>query len=224
MKADFINISRKLKMSNKKIFTCILLPFLFILSACSTSSNLSDTSSMQSLDEGNSPYISVNDIKNFETIEETEYYKIVHSDFMFYYYIFDENHNVVKSGGPLNREPHISMVNNHLIRFTLQTGTGIGTQWGYYYDAKADVFSRIFQSIYDQCDSKVAYGKAKKVIVRDIFDKTEYYKEISSFQKPFSDVVEPITDVKFVNDGTGIEVSYLTGVDYKEVTEIIKLN
>ena len=63
-----------------------------------------------------------------------------------------------------------------------------------------------------------------KVIVRDIFDKTEYYKEISSFQKPFSDVVEPITDVKFVNDGTGIEVSYLTGVDYKEVTEIIKLN
>ena len=211
-------------MSNKKIFTCILLPFLFILSACSTSSNLLDTSSTQSLTEGNSPYISADDIKNPETIEETKYYKIIYSDFTYYYYIFDENHNVVKSGGPLNREPHISMVNNRLIKFTLQSGTGIGTQWGYYYDTKADVFSRIFQSIYDQCDGKVVYREEKKVIVRDIFDKTEYYQEILSFKKPFSKVAEPITNVKFVNDGTNVEVSYLTGVDYKEVVEIIKLN
>lgn len=211
-------------MSKQKIFTCILLPFLFILPACSTSSNPLDTSSTQSLTQGNSPYISVDDIKNVETIEETEYYKIIYSDFMYYYYLFDENHNVVKSGGPLNREPHISMVNDHLIKFTLQSGTGIGTQWGYYYDTKADVFSRIFQSIYDQWDSKVAYGEVKKVIVRDIFDKTVYYQEISSFKKPFSEVAEPITNVKFVNDGTSIKVSYLTGLDYKEVAEIINLN
>ena len=210
-------------MSNKKNFTCILLPFLFILSACSTSSSLLDASSMQSLIEVNIPYISADDIKNAETIKENEYYKIIYSDFMYYYYIFDEYHNVVKSGGPLNREPHISMVNNHLIKFTLQSGTGIGTLWGYYYDAKADVFSRIFQSIYDQWDSKVAYGDVKKVIVRDMFDKNEYYQEISLFKKPFSEVAEPITNVKFVNDGNSIEVSYLTGSDYKEVTEIIKL-
>lgn len=207
-------------MNNQKIFICILLPFLFILSACSTSSNLLDTSSTHSLTEGNCPYISADDIKNAETIEETEYYKIIYYDFMYYYYIFDESHNVVKSDGPLNREPHISMVNNHLIKFTLQSGTGIGTQWGFYYDTKADVFSRIFQSIYDQWDSKVAYVEAKKVIVRDIFDKTEYYQEISSFKNTFSEVAEPITNIKFVNDGTSIEVSYLTGLDYKEVTEI----
>ena len=206
-------------MSNLNKIICILLPFLLILSACSTYS----TSSVQNLTEGNSPYISGDDIKNAETIEETEYYKIIDAGLMYYYYIFDENHNVVKSGGPLNRKPHISMVNNHLLKFTLQSGTGIGTQWGYYYDTKADVFSRVFQSIYDQWDSKVAYGEAEKVIVRDIFDKTQYYQEISSFKTPFSEVAEPITNVKFVNNGTSIEVSYLTGVDYNEVAEIIKL-
>lgn len=211
-------------MNDKKMFSFILLPFLFILSACSISSNSLDTSSTQSLTEGNNPYISADDIKDVETTEETAYYKIVYSDFMYYYYIFDENHNVVKSDGPLNREPRISMVNDHLIRFTSQSGTGIGTQWGYYYDTKADVFSRIFQSIYDQWDSKVTYVEGKKVVVRDIFDKTEYYQEISSFKNTFSEVAEPITNVEFVNDGTSIEVSYLVGLDCKEVAETIKLN
>ena len=173
--------------------------------------------------QNKNPYLSEDDIKNGEIIEDTQYYKIIHSGFMFYYYIFDENHDVVESDGPLDRQPCISMVDDHLVRFTLQAGTGIGTQWGYYYDTKRDVFSRIFQSIFDQSDGKVAFGGLDKIIVRDIFDKTTYCREFTEFKNELSDAVDPFVNVEFVNDSTQIQVTYLTGKDYNEITEIIEL-
>lgn len=210
-------------MIKQTVFAGILLPLLMILSACSFSSNSSDESSVQELSTRDSSYVSIEDTEDVDVIEETQFYKIIYSDSMYYYYIFNENHDVVKSDGPLNKEPHISMVNDHLIRFTLQAGTGIGTQWGYYYDTIIDTFSPIFQSIYDQCDGKVAYGEVGKIIIRDIFDQTKYYQEISSFRKPLSVAAEPIIKSQFVNGGTGIKVTYLTGPDYEEVTETIDL-
>jgi len=185
------------------------------MSACSPSTVVPDFSSP--------PTSFVGEIDNAETIEETEYFKIIRADFLYYCYIYDGNHNKVKSEGPFNKQPHILMVNDHLLRFTLQAGTGIGTQWGYFYDIKENFISQVLQSIYDQCDDKVAYGNVKKVIVSSIFNKTKYYYEISTFKEPLSEVAEPITNVEFVDDGARVKVSYLTGADFQEVTETIDL-
>lgn len=62
-----------------------------------------------------------------------------------------------------------------------------------------------------------------KIIVRDIFDKTEYYYEIDSFKNSLSQSSEPFRKVQFVNDGERIEITYLTGNDYHEVTEVFNL-
>ena len=115
------------------------------------------------------------------------------------------------------------MVNDHLVKFTISAGPQISTQWGYYYDTKKDVFSRVFYGIYDQSNGRVAYDGMDKLIVRDIFDKTSYYQEISSFKEPLSNATDPITDVKFTNNGASVEVTYLSGADYKKVTETINL-
>lgn len=162
-------------------------------------------------------------VSDCETVEETEFYKITYSNSMYYYYIFDDSYNTVKSDGPLSRKPHIQIINNHLIRFTSQAGTGIGTQWGFYYDIKKDVFSRVFNSIYDQTDEKVAYRNSNKIIIRDIFDKTNYYQEISSFKKPLANTVDPITNAKFSKDGKNIVITYFAGSDYEEITEIFDI-
>ena len=161
--------------------------------------------------------------KKQEVVEETSYFKITQYDSMYYYYIFNKNHDLVKKDGPFVKKPHIILTDDGFIKFTLQTGTGIGTQWGYYYDIDANKFSEIFQSIYDQNNQKVAYGDLRKVIVRDIFDRSKYYREISSFSKSLSEVAEPIVDVKFVNGGTSVEISYLTGVNYETMTEVLEL-
>jgi len=86
------------------------------------------------------------------------------------------------------------------------------------------MLSSIFQCIFDQCNGKVAYGGVNKVIVRDIFDETKYFFEISSFKEPFSNVVEPITNVEFTDGGASVKVSYLTGVNYQEISENFDLN
>ena len=196
---------------------------LLILSACAHSSYPVNKTLVHVESDNESPYVSTDVYENAKTIEATKFYKIVYSDHLFYYYIFNEDRDVVKYDGPLNKQPRIS-IEDDLVKFTLQAGTGLGTQWGFYYDIKSDTFSQIFQCIYDQCAGKVAYGGMNKVIVRDIFDEVQYYREISSFKEPFSPTVEPIASVKFVNEGKSIEVTYLAGDNYKETVEIINLD
>jgi len=218
-------------MIKQKFLACVLILAL-MLPACSHSPNLSDATSMQSLPE--SDVLSVSDqetlprtveevIERAEPIEETEYYTVFRYDSVKYYLIFDDNHDVARMEGPFGRSPRISMADEQLVKFTMQQGTGIATQWGYYYDVEKDVFSRVFHAIQDEYDGKVAYGATEKVIVRDIFDKTKYYLEINSFEEPFSRSVETIVNVEFVNDGTSIEVTYITGADYRKVSEVFNL-
>lgn len=69
----------------------------------------------------------------------------------------------------------------------------------------------------------MAYREKNKIIVRDIFDETICYKEIASFGYQLSESAEPFTDVKFINNGESLEVTYLTGDDYNEVTEIFEI-
>ena len=161
--------------------------------------------------------------KGKEVIEETEFFKITRSNYEYYYCIYDKNHNIIKSDGPLNKKPDIILIKDGFIRFTLQTGTGVATQWGYFYDIEDDKFSRIFQSIYDQYDRKVIYGSLNKLIVSDIFNNSQYYKEISTFSRPLSKTADSIVDAKFIKDGNSIEISYMTGEDYEIVTEIVDL-
>lgn len=201
-------------MNGWKITVLIILSGTMLFSACSTQ-NVSNMQLMQG--------DITSDSLVEETIEDEEYYRVNCSELGYYYWIYDENGDIVKNDGPLSNRPHILMVNKHLVRCTVQAGTGMATQWGYYYDVEKDVISRTFNSIFDQCNDKVIYCDKSTIIVRDIFDKTKYYQEFSGFQEEFSEVAFPYTDVKFVNGAKSIKVSYLSGIDYKEITEIIEI-
>lgn len=178
--------------------------------------------SKNSTNEQSNYYNIVENLKNAKIIEETEYYQVIYSDNLYYYCIFDSERQAVKYDGPLNKKPHLSLVNN-TVKFTLQAGTGRGTQWGYYYDINKGIFSEIFGSIFDENNELVACSDVDKVIISNIFDKNLYYKEVSKFEKTLSEVAEPIIDVKFINDGKSIKITYLTGPDYQKLTEIINL-
>lgn len=163
-------------------------------------------------------------IENTQIIDENEYYKVMESDNLYYYEIYDENNNIVKSDGPLNREPHLSMSDEHTVKFTLQAGTGISTQWGFYYDTENDRFSDTFYSIFDEYNGRMIFRDREKIIVRDIFDKSKYYYEIDSdsYTNPLLQSSEPFSKVQFVNNGESIEITYLSN-DYHEVTEVFDL-
>lgn len=169
-----------------------------------------------------SPLIKSTNNNKGREIEKTEFFKITRLNSGYYYYIYDKNHNIVKSDGPLNKKPNIKLVEDNLIRFILQTGTGKATQWGYFYDIEENKFSSIFKSIYDQDNNLVIYGGPNKLIISDIFDETQYYKEISVFSRPLSKTADSIIDAEFVKYNN-IKVSYLTGDDFEVVTENVLL-
>lgn len=158
-------------------------------------------------------------IREGQIIEETDYYRIIESNFLYCCVFYNQQHVVTKTEGPLEKEPTVVMADENLVRFTVQAGTGIGTQWGYYYDPGTDVFSDVFESIRDESDGKVVYTRQNAVVIRDIFDESKYFKEITDFENTLSPTVEPFVKVQFTDDGKYIEVTYLTGADYKETTE-----
>ncbi len=158
-----------------------------------------------------------------EIVEEEKYYKLVKSSASYYYEIYDENGVTIEKSKKYPKPPKLSMSNEHLVKCTYQTGTGLSTQWGFYYDTERDVLSRKFiGGIHDEYEDKIIYG-GKKLIVRNIFDKTDYYYEISTFKYPLAKTTEPFRKAEFIDGGSKIEVTYLTGENYEEVTEIIDL-
>lgn len=152
-------------------------------------------------------------------VEQGSYYKIIQSESLYYCYFYDQHSKNVKTEGPMNRIPHVETIDKSLVKFTLQSGTGMGTQWGYFYNPETVLFSEVYQCIWDQAGDMVAYADVNRIVVRDIFDKKEYYKEFNDFSYPFSEVAEHFVSVQFAENDTCIDITYFSGDDYKEVTE-----
>ena len=166
--------------------------------------------------------IKPNDLIN--VIIHTNLYEITETKGRFNYALFDKTGNVLKSENNLTRQPEIIYIENDVIRITMQAGTGIGTQCGFYYDQKNNTISATYQCILDEKNGIVAHATMDKIIVESIFKSDDlYYKEIAAFQKPFSEVAFPFIDAEFSENGHKISVSYYSGSNYEETTEVFVL-
>ena len=239
-------------MKTKRTLFCIVLSFLFALTGCATfgeSSNASATRDTAATDntsafndgektadpvEGNEQLAEPRRIDEVEgsedarVVDETEHYKVMRCDSLYYYWIYDEDHVVVRADGPLSYQPDIAVTDDGLVMIPFYAGPQKSTQGGCFYDVSRDVFSRTYTYILDRYEGRIAYGAwngehEPMVVVRDIFDKTGYYQEISTFEEAFSPGAEPITGAEFVDDGTRVAITYRCGPDYKEVVEVFDL-
>ena len=134
--------------------------------------------------------------------------------------IYDEKGRVILRDGPFYKQPQIHEVTENVVLFTLQAGTGFATRWGYFYDLKNNVKSSTFRGIFDYTEKYVAYGASTKVMVSKIFD-DDSVQVFDDFSQSFAKVAEPIICVEFLDNGKNqIKITYVSGEDYKEVTEI----
>lgn len=156
-------------------------------------------------------------------LEKTPYYEIIQNDKLFFCYFYDGSHTVVKEEGPIAKPLKVLKVEEGVFRLTAYAGTGVGTQWGYYYDAESGTFSRVFHCIYDQSNGLVACADAEKVIVQSIFDADGFYMEIDNFGREFSKTIEPFAEIKFLNSGNSISITYRSGADFQEINEVFPL-
>ncbi len=153
-------------------------------------------------------------------IMDDQYGTILFSKGRYNYFVYGKNKEVIEKGESVTL-PEIILLDDNILKFSLQTGTGKSTQWGFYYDIERGVKSNIFTCVYDESGGKVVYGLKNKIVVRDIFDNSPsgYCCEFSSFSPPLSDMIEPILDATFVSGGNEIEVIYFSGEDFNEKTQ-----
>lgn len=141
--------------------------------------------------------------------------------FYYSYEIYNKKGKLVKKEDVQQQGPRIEYVSDKLLSIGLVAGSYvISTQ---YYDIENDVFSEIYETPLAVHENMVVYvDETKKLIVRDIFDSSKYYKE---FKLNFADSAVPVSlinKVKFIEDKK-LQVTYLSGKKYKEVTEYLVL-
>ena len=203
---------------NRFIILLILLLLLFRAQGCSYA-HWEDYSTIWSSETtGIEPTTPTN------IIIHTDLYEITETDGRYNYTLFDKTGKIVKAESNLTRQPEITHIENDVIRIIMQAGTGIGTQWGFYYNQKNNSISATYHCIFDEKNGLVAHATADKIVVESIYKSDDaYYKEIDTFQKPLSEVAFPFIDAVFSENGETISVHYHSGYDYEETTEVFTL-
>lgn len=161
-----------------------------------------------------------------EVLLDEPYYQLLEGPkFQYYYYIYDDKKEIVLEGA-LTRYPALSFLDDDIVRLHIGMGTGIALDQ--YYSVTKDSLSRIYQYAVAYHQEKIAYiyipntessFTNRILIVRNVFDKSKYYKE---FMLDFSPAASPITGAEFTSENQ-LKVTYQTGEDYTEITEILEL-
>lgn len=195
----------------RKIFLAVII--LFVLASLGTiftlaQANISDEKMM---DSG----------KNFKVFDISS-----NNNPEYRYEIYDNHGNIVKSEIAFRVEPKITYSADRTL-LSIQIGGGTGVFLTQYYDILKDLFSEIYDSPFAVKNRKVAYMELSngnlELVVRDIFDKSEYYKGFKLNFSPVANPADAIINAKFLGEST-LEVTYLSGEKYDSTTVALQLN
>ena len=163
------------------------------------------------------------DEKGYKDI--TDLYTVTKNEDNTHSYSFaDLNGNILFEKENVVREPKINMVSVNVYELITQTGTGLSTNWAVYCDVENSKVSETFQYVLMAQGNYVLYANYENgehsIIVQDIFDKSQYYKQhiLANCSPVAGDIV-----IGAKPNGEGIAVvTYLIGNDYKETELTIK--
>ena len=117
-----------------------------------------------------------------------------------------------------SRGIHLIPLTEGLLYVGRQAGNSLATRGGYFYNFETDEKSDHFYYVLDYTESLVVCGGADSVTVFSMFGDS-YYLELTQFQHPLSQSVEPIRSAQLSVDGKNLTVTYCTGENYEIVTQ-----
>ena len=142
------------------------------------------------------------------------------------YEILNEKGNIVKNETVWRVCPKIEYLDDNTL-ISIEIGVGTGTWLTQYYDVNNDLFSEVFESPAIEKYGKVVFINISEdkpiLIVRDIFNKTEYFEEFVVDFSPVANPVDALKNVEFLDENT-LKISYLSGNGYDEQTTTLQLN
>lgn len=157
---------------------------------------------------------------NIDELYMVEY----NGDYTYNYVVKDINDNVLLSDEGISREPKVKVINEKLLSVSVQTGTGISTRWTIYCDVFNARISDTYYSVLGEYRENVVFVNHDNgdysVVIQDIFNKEEYYKEI--ILEDASKVTDPIVDFEKLDDDK-VKIVYLKGDNFLETELTIEI-
>ncbi len=206
-----------------KLFFTILI-CMFLLTSCGINDKTSEDNSLNTAKtEGAGTVTDENDEAVGKKIETESFYKIVKNEKSAYVcYLYNDSKEVVLTVGPVNKQPRVEVI-DHIIKVTVSSGPQLSTKYTYYYDTDDFKLSQPYYAVTDEYMNYVAVADGNIVKILHMFSGAEAYT-FTDFSNELSPCAEPISEVQFIDEGKSVRVKYLSGDDYKEVTQVFELN
>ena len=119
-------------------------------------------------------------------------------------------------------DPQIRCVNDSLLE--IWTSAGPGVLFLYFYDIQNDVFSEVFDSPLLHDGSTIVLIQSTDnqyyLVFRDIFSAESFYTTVLIDASPVANPYDAVGEITFLDEET-IVITYLTGSEYDEKTEVI---
>ncbi|MEE1198014.1 MAG: hypothetical protein U0K54_02580 [Acutalibacteraceae bacterium] len=168
-------------------------------------------------------------IKNISRYELWDTYLTLHSTITaetsttYSYKITDYTGKILDYQSNLPKPPEHQIVDIDVIGMSIQTGTGLSTNYAKYYDLENGLISEKFNHVLTAKDDYIVYANFKDgeyfIIVQDIFNKNQYYKEYKL--ENVSPVAPDFVIECCFNQEGNISITYLSGEDYTETNYTI---
>lgn len=168
-------------------------------------------------------------IKNISRYELWDSYLVTHSmitqqaDKTYSYKITDYKDKILEYEDNLTREPKRQKVSTDVVGICIQAGTGLSTNYAKYYDLENSKISETFYYVLAAKDDYVVCADYRDgehyIVVQDIFDKEQYYKEYNL--ENVSPVAADFVVDGYFNTKGNINITYLSGEDYTETNYTI---
>lgn len=167
------------------------------------------------------------DLLEDKVISNEKYYKIVKTGIQEYiYYIYDSDKRVVEEQEIVNNTLDIELLDDKVVDISVGKGTGLTEH--HYYSVDRDVFSNTYLYVLAYNNEKIAYINVpddnsfenRHLVVRNVFDKSSYYQE---YKIDFSKVDTPVINASFINNGSQLQITYLSDEQQEEFTKVVDL-
>lgn len=173
---------------------------------------------------------------NKSSIEQSEDKEIIDSDKYYCLYRLNTNevfYNIYNASGEVvlsektDKPLTIGMLNADIVDISIVMGTGLTIHR--YYSVEKNLFSEEFLYVLSNLNELVAYidvpneqpFENRKVVIQNVFKKDVFYKE---YQLDFSNIDTPVIQANFLEDGTSLQIKYLSGEKQTEVIQNLKLD
>lgn len=157
-----------------------------------------------------------------ETLSEERYFKVTKDkDKGYTVTVFDEEKHIVAKFRHI-KEPRVTMVNEDILRVSvIYSGK---TEPSYeYYDRRNERMSNMYDNVLEERGDQVIYADGNRLIIRNMFDKNAYYKELVRDFAPVTPPRKALLEVEWEKPDR-IVVKYLAGEERKVISEEIDLD